>query len=209
MIRLFIIEDHPIIICGLRSIFVPGRDDVEITGHAENVKEVERIAKPESFDIFILDLWIKEDDPEENVSFLRTHFPEKPIIIYTTEESGNWQRKMFAAGVPGYIFKSSDPSEIRKTLETISHGGIAYPGVTSPEDLTRLDADFITGRMSISNIQRDMVRMISLGLKQKEIANQKKISISTVEKTLYNLRLKFSAQSNADLIRILTEKGLF
>jgi DNA-binding CsgD family transcriptional regulator len=62
--------------------------------------------------------------------------------------------------------------------------------------------------LSLSNIQRDMIGMISIGLKQKEIADKKRISISTVEKTLYNLRQKFSAQSNSDLIRILNEKGL-
>jgi len=208
MIRLFVIEDHPIIIFGLKSILKPIRDGVEITGFARNVKEIEIKAKPELFDIFILDLWIKDDDPEENVALLRKNFPDKPIIIYTTEESGYWQRKMFTAGVPGYLFKSSDPSEIRKTLEQISHGGISYPGVTSPEDIGKLDGDFITGRKSISNIQRELVHMISIGLKQKEIAYRKKISISTVEKTLYNLREKFSAQSNADLIRILSEKGL-
>ena len=209
MIRIFIIEDHPVIIWGLKNIFDPVRDGIRIAGSAPSVTEAELTADPGDFDLIVLDLWIGQDDPALNITRLKSRFPEKPIVIYTTEESITWQRNVFSLGVTGYLFKSSDQSEIRLTLEKAAHGGISFPGFTSSEDLLRMSDDFISGQKSISNLQRELIHMVHHGLKQKEIARQKNVSISTIEKTLFNLREKFSAQNNADLIRILNEKGLF
>ena len=208
MIRLFIIEGHPIVVSGFKNIFKPVRDGIEIVGSAVCVKEAESKAKSENFDFFIMELWIRNDKPEENISRLKIRFPSKPIIIFTIEETGYWQRKVFSLGVTGYIFKSSEPNEIKRVLKNISNGGISFPGVTSPDDLDKMDSDFILGHKSITSGQRELMRMVYMGLKQKDIAEQKNVSISTVEKTLLNLRVKFSAQNNTDLIRILLKKGL-
>jgi two-component system invasion response regulator UvrY len=208
MIRVYIIEDHPIIIFALKNLFRKYHDVLAVSGVAHSVQQALAEADLVCFDIIILDLWIGEEDPEKNVHALRQAFAGKPIVIFTVEEAGQWQRKMFAAGVTGYIFKTSDLSKIKSTLETVFKGGISFPGVKSPDDTNKLDGDFITQKKTISQLQREMVQMVYSGLKQREIARHKKISVSTVEKTLSNLREKFSAQNNSDLIRILTEKGL-
>jgi DNA-binding NarL/FixJ family response regulator len=208
MIRLFIIEDHPVIIFGLQNIFRSTGDGIEVVDSAASVTEAESKANVGGFDLIILDLWIAKDDPEVNITRLKTKFPGKPIVIYTTEESGFWQRKVFSLGVSGYIFKSADPTEIRLTIEKVARGGISFPGVTSPSDRSNLEGGIISGQNSITSLQRELIRMVYTGIKQKEIARQKKISVSTIEKTLSGLREKFSAHNNADLIRILLEKGL-
>ena len=56
MIRLFTIEDHPVIVTGLKNLFRPSRDEIEITGAASNVDEAVLRADPETFDIILLDL---------------------------------------------------------------------------------------------------------------------------------------------------------
>jgi DNA-binding NarL/FixJ family response regulator len=208
MIRLFVVEDHPIIIYALKNLFSQDRDGIRVTGSAPNVGEALANARADAFDILVLDLWIGRENPEANVGLLRNAFPDTPIVIYSTEESGLWQRRMFSAGVKGYIFKSAMPDEIRSTLEKIYNGGISYPGVTSPDDPNKLDNAYLSGQKTISNLQRALISMVAQGIKQREIAILKKISVSTVEKTMLNLRRKFSAHNNTDLIRILTEKGL-
>lgn len=209
MIRLFVIEDHPVIIWGLKNVFKINLDEIEVIGSATNIIEAELRADVELFDLFILDLWIGKDDPLVNISHLKAKFPDKPIVIYSSEESGLWQRKVFSLGVTGYLFKSSGPTEIKMTIEKVFQGGISFPGVTTPADNHKIDGDFLMGQKSITNLQRELIQMIYKGVKQKEIARQKKVSVSTIEKTLFNLREKFSARNNADLIRILTDKGLF
>ena len=95
MIRLFTIEDHPVIITGLRNTFRPSRDGIEITGSASNVDEAILHANPATFDIFLLDLWIPGYQPLQNIRQLKEHFAEKPVVMFTSEDSSIWQRKMF------------------------------------------------------------------------------------------------------------------
>ena len=56
MIRLFAIEDHPVIVTGLRNLFRPSRDEIEIIGSANNVDDAILHADAAAFDIFLLDL---------------------------------------------------------------------------------------------------------------------------------------------------------
>jgi len=95
MIRLFTIEDHPVIITGLKNLFRPSRDEIEVIGSSPSVDDAIQKADPLAFDIFMLDLWIPSSHPLQNVKKLREHFPAKPIVMFTSEDSSVWQKKMF------------------------------------------------------------------------------------------------------------------
>ncbi|MEI6457155.1 MAG: response regulator, partial [bacterium] len=94
MIRLFVIEDHPVIVTGLRNLFRPSRDGIEVAGSASGLAEALLKATPTGLDIFILDLWLGRSKPVENVRTLRAGFPGKPIVVYTSEISSAWRRKV-------------------------------------------------------------------------------------------------------------------
>jgi DNA-binding NarL/FixJ family response regulator len=208
LVRVFVIEDHPVIVYGLKSLFRPGREGVEIAGNAGSVDEAIRCADPASFDVFIFDLWLSETDPVENAEKLKLRFPSKPILVYTSEESGLWIRRMFAAGVSGYIFKSAERAEIRRALEQVARGGMTFPGVVNPGDDMMNDAEFRRKNRFIQGHHREMLLLMSKGKTQKFIADQNNLSVSTVEKIFQNLREKFGAVNNTDLIRILKDEGL-
>src|ERR1035438_8155590 len=94
MIRLFSIDDHPVISEGLHYRIEPARDGISLVGSAANVIEAILKANPEDFDIFILDLYIPGSEPHENVRLLKKTFPNKKIIIFTCESSSMWVRSM-------------------------------------------------------------------------------------------------------------------
>jgi len=133
MIRLFTIEDHPVIITGLRNTFRPSRDQIEIIGSANSVDEAVTKADPDTFDIFLLDLWIPGYHPLQNVKKLKENFPGKPVVMFTSEDSTVWQRKMFEAGAMAYLLKNAEKIEIKATLEKVSHGMTVFSGMIEPE----------------------------------------------------------------------------
>ncbi len=208
MIRLFTIEDHPIIITGLRNLFRPSRDEIEIVGSANNVDEVLAKGIPEPFDIFMLDLWIPESHPVQNVKKLKDNFPDKPIIIFTSEESSTWQRKMFEAGISAYLLKNADKNELKITLEKVANGQTIFSGFIEPEVESIFRSGFSDPKLSLTEHQKEFVILLSQGLTQQQIADNKNISVSTVEKTLKNIREKCNAKSNTEMVRILFEKGI-
>jgi two-component system, NarL family, response regulator, fimbrial Z protein, FimZ len=208
MIRLFTIEDHPVIITGLRNLFRPSRDGIEIVGSANHVDETILKADPDSFDIFLLDLWIPSSHPLQNVKRIKEKFPNKPIVIFTSEESMIWQRKMFEAGVVAYLFKTAEKAEIKATLEKVAKGLTIFSGVIDPTEDEKFRATFTEPKYILTPNQKELVVMLSNGLSQQAIADEKNTSISNVEKTLKHIREKCHAKSNVELIKILIERGV-
>jgi len=208
MIKLFVIEDHPVIVTGLKNLFRPSRDEIEIMGNAVNVDDAVAKADAESFDVFLLDLWLPEANPLVNVKKLKEKFPGKPIVIFTSEDSSSWQRKMFEAGVMAYLLKSTNKSEIKSTLEKVVRGQIVFSGMVEP-DYERKLATILSGqKYHLTPNQHELVVLLSSGLTQQQIADAKKTSVSTVEKTLKHVRERCDAKNNAELIKILLEKGI-
>jgi DNA-binding NarL/FixJ family response regulator len=208
MIRLFTIEDHPVIITGLRNTFRPSRDNIEIIGSANNVDEAIIKADPATFDIFLLDLWIPGYHPLQNIKKIREQFPGKPVIMFTSEDSTIWQRKMFEAGAMAYLLKNAEKNEIRLTLEKVAQGMTVFSGTIEPEREQTFRAGFADPRYILTPNQKEYAVLLSNGLSQQEIAEKKSLSLSTVEKTIKNLREKCSARNNAELVKILLERGV-
>jgi DNA-binding NarL/FixJ family response regulator len=208
MIRLFTIEDHPVIITGLRNTFRPSRDGIEIVGSADNVENAIEIAEPSSFDIILLDLWIPGYQPLQNIRKIKEHFPGKPIVMFTSEDSTLWQRKMFEAGAMAYLLKNAEKNEIRMTLEKVSQGMTVFTGMIEPEREQTFRAGFADPKYILTPNQKEYVVFLSNGLTQQENAEKKTLSISTVEKTIKNIREKCNARNNAELVKILLERGV-
>jgi DNA-binding NarL/FixJ family response regulator len=209
MIRLFVIEDHPIIVTGLRNLFRPSRDEVEIYGSASSVDEALQKNEPDSFDIILLDLWLHTFPPLENVKRLRERFPEKPIVIFTSEGSSLWQRKMFDAGVKAYLLKTAEKSEIKLTLEKVMQGMTVFAGVMEEDFLhKKLGHDIASIKRTLTANQLEIVRLLSNGNTQQKIADIKGTTVSNIEKTLKHIREVCDAKNNTELVRILVEHGI-
>jgi DNA-binding NarL/FixJ family response regulator len=208
MIRLFVIEDHPVAITGLRNMFRPARDLVEVTGFDSSVEHVVETIAPETFDILMLDLHLFDTDPVQNVRTLRKHFTSKPVVIFTSEESDLWQRKMFDLGVSAYILKTSFRSEIKAVLEKVNEGKIVFSDFVREDEVNRITGILDKGNIRITEQQRSLLLELSQGKTQKEIADGRKTSISNIEKTMWHLRNKFGAKNNLELLTILRDREI-
>lgn len=209
MIRLFVIEDHPIIVTGLRNLFRPSRDEIEIYGSASSADEAVQTADPEAFDIIMLDLWLQLSPPLENMKKLREKFPGKPVVMFTSEESSVWQRKMFDAGAKAYLLKTAEKIEIKLTLEKVAMGMTVFAGVMEQDYLNKkLNLEMASARHFLTPNQLEIVIMLSNGTTQKKIADNKGTSVSNIEKTIKHIREAFNARNNAELIKILLEQGI-
>jgi len=103
MIRLFVIEDHFLIVSGLKNSFRSGKEGIRIIGSATNVRDAVEQLKLINTDIIILDLFIKDDSPIENIRTIIASYPLIPIVILTVETSVAWKKKMFREGAKAYL----------------------------------------------------------------------------------------------------------
>jgi DNA-binding NarL/FixJ family response regulator len=205
MIRIYLIEDHHVIIVsGFKRLFNASRDGIEVGGSSGNVEDVIARVSPDSFDILILDLWLENRMPIENIRRLKSHFPGKPIIIYTSETSYSWRQVMYREGAMAYLTKSATRQEIRSTLEKVSAGEKYFP----------LMIDQVLGKEAVSGpesapsltpIQQEVVLLLRKGMTHKEIAAAIHTSVSNLEKMFKTLRDRFNVKNNIELLTFLPD----
>ena len=190
-------------------LFRSSRDEIEIYGSALSADEAIQTGDPEAFDIMMLDLYLGSTPPLDNIKKLKERFPDKPIVMFTSEESSVWQRKMYDAGVKAYLFKTAERNEIRLTLEKVSMGMTVFAGVMEQEFLNKkLSPEMMNARQFLTPNQLEISIMLSNGVTQKKIADSKGTSVSNIEKTIKHIRELFNARNNAELIKILLEQGI-
>jgi len=203
MIRVFAVEDHPVTLSGIKSMFRPHRDGIMIAGSAPNVDLFIKTTKADQFDVIILDLYIPGFLPTDNVSKIKSAFPEKPIAIFTSEEREVWKRKMMDAGVNAYVFKNADREEIKFIIRKISTGEFCFSG--SP-DLVQGARDPLR-KLVFTDNHLEIVSLLAQGKTQTEISLIKGTGASNIEKTLVTIRKKAKVKSNFELIKVFIERG--
>jgi DNA-binding NarL/FixJ family response regulator len=201
MIRLFVIEDHAaIIVAGLKRLFFASRDGIEVTGFATSVEEAIENADPDAFDLIILDLWLENRLPVVNIKKVKSQFPEKPVLIYTSESSLVWKRRMMEEKAMGYVTKSASRSEIKTAIETVARGARYFPGNLNEVNAKKVIVSNEDPALTISPLQMEMLAMLANGANHKEIAKTIGTSLSSLEKILKRLRDQYEARNNIELL---------
>ncbi len=207
MIRLFIIEDHAtMVVSSLRFMFRPERDGIKVAGHAGNPVDALSEADPAIFDLFVLDLYIPGHSPVENIHILKRAFPGKPVLIYTSEISSSWKIRMRKEGAMAYVTKDAGREELKLGIEKAAAGEPWFPGVSGRPDPG--DPGALRSAGMLRPVQQEAVQLLAAGMEHKHISEKLGISRSAVEVILKELRERFCAKNNIELIRILIRENI-
>ena len=204
MIRIFVIDDHPMVIDGLKYEFRKSRDDIDITASAASIKEVLDKGRSEDFDLFILDLWLPDFHPVENVKTLKENFPGKPILILTSEESPFWKQQMHLAGVNAYIIKNTDKKELKKAIIKVASGETISSTFSFSLDDVSANKEEVMKSFIIKPSEKEIFHLLSSGLSQKDIAEKKHQTVSAIEKVISKVNKQFHSDSTTQTIYLLT-----
>jgi DNA-binding NarL/FixJ family response regulator len=205
----FFIEDHHVTVAGFRSLFRPSRTIVRVIGSATSINEAFAMADPSTFDILMVDLWLDENDPFKNLKHVMCHFRNKPVVIYSGETRIHYIKKVFQAGVKGFLYKSCTRDEIFRTLSRVMNGETVYPEVLRQYHLTLEPQNLRTQKIQLTERQKDVITLLCKGLTVGEISEKHLfISPSTIEKTLRILRELYSAKTNIELILIIRQQQI-
>jgi len=104
--RVLIIDDHPIVREGLRSI-MDGEVDLTICGEAETAREALTAIKNLSPDVVVAEFSPKPGEGIELVREVRAHHPQLAILVLSSHDEAIYAERMLAAGANGYIMKQA------------------------------------------------------------------------------------------------------
>ncbi|MGZ5245305.1 MAG: response regulator, partial [Bacteroidia bacterium] len=125
MIRLFIADDHQMIIDGLRSL-LDGEENIQIVGHALSGLGVLSFLENESCDIILLDINMPEFDGLLTAREVKKKHPKVKILILSMHNTKDVIDDVLKSGAEGYILKNAGRAELLTAIESVNGGNFYY-----------------------------------------------------------------------------------
>jgi DNA-binding NarL/FixJ family response regulator len=205
VIRLYVIDDHQLIIEGLYSSFDLESEEFQVVGGSLTVSEAIQNISSEKVDIIILDLFINQSDPVSNLKLVRTSFPFIPVVILSYETSLEWQVKMFGNGIMAYMDKGEDHTAMKQKLHRVFAGEMIIPAEVASILMMKDETSFNPKLISESN---EIIKYLSMGVEPKQIAAIMNKSESSINKKLQNIRKLYEVKSNTELVQKFVAKRM-
>jgi len=210
--KIVIAEDHTILREGLRALLSLD-PSYEIIGEAKDGRDAIRCVEKLMPDLLLIDLSMPRMNGMEAIRDIKKRHPEIKIIALTVHKTEEYILATLEAGADGYVLKDATHNELMIAINSVLSGKpYLSPGVSE-----KVIEGYLEGRRTLkpssawdtlSQREREVLKLIAEGYKNKEIADDLCISIKTVEKHRSNLMKKLGLHNAAALTAFAIEKGL-
>lgn len=200
-IKVFIVDDHPVVRLGLKTMF-DSEENISVIGMAgtarEAITEVQRL-RP---DVVLMDLRMPGIEGTEAITELRRVQPDVRILVLTNYESDDYISRAIQEGALGYLLKNTPQEEIVRAVELVHKNQRCVP----PHIAQRLFD--VIGRKSLSQRELEVLALVVRGLTNKEIAQQLFISDKTARNHVASCLEKLGASDRTEAATTAIARGL-
>ena len=202
-IKIFVADDHPVVRGGLIAV-LSTQDDFEIIGEAENGKVLLKEIDLDNTDILFLDLEMPEMDGLEVIQALKTKTTSVKIIVFTVFDTDERIVSAIKAGAKGYLLKGANKEEIFNAVRIVHSGG----SLLQPAVANKLFQHISNDTEALSHREMEVLKLISKGKKNSDIAQQLFISERTVKFHVSAILSKLNVKNRTEAVRLALKKGI-
>jgi two-component system response regulator NreC len=206
-IRLLLADDHRTVRECLR-LMLEQHSDIEVVGEAGDGREAIERAETLKPDIVLMDIAMRETSGLIAARLLRQRCPNVKVVMLSQYSDDSYFQELLRVGVSGYVLKQSASVELLQAVRAVAAGG-EYLDSSLTARVTsrfRVPRTVETGR-SISDREREVLRLIAWGHSNKEIAASLDLSVKTVEVHKANAMKKLGMKSRIDIVRFAVVQG--
>jgi two-component system response regulator NreC len=210
--RIVIAEDYTILREGLKSL-LSSSANFEIIGEAEDGREAIRCVEQLKPDLILMDLSMPRMNGLEAIREIKRRFSKTAILVLTVHKTEEYILATLKAGADGYVLKDATQAELMMAVKNVLSGKhYISPGISE-----KVIEGYLDGRKTLktrtswetlTQREREILKLIAEGYKNKEIADFLCISPKTVEKHRANLMEKLSLHNVQALTSFAIDKGL-
>ena len=208
MLKILVVDDHPIVRQGVKQI-IAETSDMEVAGEASDGDEALNHVKQNSYDIVILDISMPGKSGLETIKEIKEIKPDLPILILTMHPEKQFAVRLLQTGASGYLTKDKAPSELINALSQITQG----KKYVSSDLISRL-ADYLNPDQgllpheSLSRRESQIMKMIAAGKTITEIAQELCLSVKTISTHRTNILKKMNMKKNVELVHYAIQNNL-
>lgn len=210
-IRILLVDDHMVVRLGVRAL-IESEPDMIVVGEAANGVEAIEQATTLCPDVIVMDISMPEMDGLEATRRIRADFPTCQILILTVHAQERYLFPVLKAGGAGYVLKSTVDTELIDAIRTVAAGSaFLYPSATKMllEDyLGQLQNGDQDAYESLSEREREVLKLLALGHTAKEVADKLALSPKTVETYRTRIMEKLNLHGRAELVQYALARGL-
>ncbi len=203
--RVMIVDDHPVVRKGIRSI-LETEQDIRVVAEAESAEEAIGLVERKNPDLALIDIELKGPvNGIELIAQIRQKMPQVKTLVISMDDGSLYAERAVRAGARGYVAKDEASEKIVSAIRTVMKGEIYISDRLSGLIAARHIAGTEDVLSLLSNRELDIFKLIGQGHKRSEICRITGLNKNTVESHRRNIREKLSLQNSSDLTRMAVE----
>ncbi len=208
MIRIALADDHKLFAKGLEGL-IEDHEDFLITGLFPNGKELLEFLDKEEVDLVLTDLNMPIIDGFGVLRHCKKHHPELKVIVLSMYDEEKIFKECMQLDADAFILKDADPDELIFTIIEVHEGRYLkdFGRVIQQANVSPF-FDAFRGKYLLSRRETQILKLISDGLLNREIASLLSLSIQTIETHRKNIHLKLQVSSRVELMKKVHEMHL-
>lgn len=200
MIKLLVVDNHPIIRKGLELLFITS-PHIQVVGGVDNGEAIFEFLKQNSVDIILCEIDLPKLNGITALRRLRKEFPNVKTIMFSAQSEDIYAINTIKAGADGYLMKSASIMTLKEAILMVNEGTVYLSNdlksqMSSKRRVSRSGSYY----KKLSTREIEVLKLLSSGRKNKEIAIELDINEKTVSTYKARLMKKLNVTNLVDLI---------
>ncbi|MCT7376937.1 response regulator [Chelativorans salis] len=209
-IRTFLVDDHPVVLAGVRALIEASPDIVSV-GEASTGKEAAALIEEIEPDVIILDVSLPDINGLVLAEQLLRNGCRSHIVMMTLYEERTYVQQALRVGVKGFVQKRSAGQNLLLAIRSAMLGGLFLDPPTTCEMTSSTEHNpalsKLGNNLGLTAREQEVLRMVALGFSNKEIAWHTKVSVKSIETYKARAAEKLKLHSRAQIVRFAITHG--
>ena len=207
-VRILLVDDHPLARQGIRRM-MDGHPEIMVAGEAVDGEEAVHLYEQLRPDVVLMDLQMPRLNGIDALRALRELDSDARVIIVTAFTQDERLFEALKEGARGFILKDTEPDDLVSAIMAVYRGESLVQSNMALKLVDRFGkmARHETGLDELTEREREVLRLIFAGMRNKEIANALTISEQTIKFHIANIFHKLDVSSRTEAVNVALERG--
>jgi DNA-binding NarL/FixJ family response regulator len=210
-INVLVVDDHVVVREGIKMVLTTD-PELKVVGEASSGEEAVDRVKELKPQVVVMDIAMPGLSGFEATRLIREQNPDVKVLALTVHDSEAYVFQMLQAGATGYVLKRASSADVIQAVKAAHRGeAILHPSVAKmliTDYLTRVEKGEEGSYDTLSDREREILKLIAEGRTNKEIAQMLFLAVKTVQAHRANLMRKLGMHDRTELVKYAIRKGI-